>query len=549
MKATILYSMISAVVITIMASCAKEDVANSAFDTDPRAVKVTAGVGDIHSRANPVVGDATQFNAGDQVAISNGSQFRNYTLKDAAWFPTIASEYLKWETNRMTFNAYYPTTLGTSTTTFTVPIDQSTTEKIQGADWMTCAVEKSKGVVNLTFTRQMARVIIKIGSFGNQYAEDKQTVSNVIVNSITPFNQNGNGVDATFTALVKPTTDADANATFVTLTDGNGNQLTVKGTPAMAKGNSYTYTLRVGKDKVTIAEVTVSNWETGEIIGGESAVPTINNSANDTDKAANTLGTALEDKFGADYATKIKTIKVTGSINQADFTSLQAFEYIDLSEVDVVGEIDVDIESKVQQGNAIPMDAFNSTTTLKEINLPHAITTIGKGAFYQCETLTGTLTIPAGVTRICAYAFNACTGFTGILTIPAGVTAIGDYAFSSTNFTELAGFSEKLESIGKNVFNGCSEIKGTLIIPATVKEIANDAFNGLSEMDVIEVSWTNATDILEIHDTPESTFGARTFPYTFWKEGGTKSITVPKGTLELYQAKAGWSFYNLTEKI
>jgi hypothetical protein len=524
MRATVLYSMISVIIITIMASCDKEHVANTAFDTDPYAVKVTAGVGGMISRTNPVTGDVTQFNTGDQVAISNGSQFINYTFKDNAWFPTIASEYLKWETNLMTFNAYYPTSLGTSTTAFAVPTDQSTTEKIQGADWMTCAVEKPKGVVDLTFARQMARVIIKIGSFGDQYAEDKQTVSNVIVNSITPFNQNGNGVNATFTALVKPT-DADANATFVALTDGNGNPLTVKGIPVMAKGNSYTYTLRVGKDKVTIAEVTVSNWETGAIIGGESTVPTVNNSANDTDKAANTLGVALEGKFGADYATKIKTIKVTGTMNQADFTSLQTFEYIDLSEVDVVGEIDINhSEPKVQQGNAIPMNAFYNNTTLKEINLPHAITTIGTAAFSECKTLTGTLTIPAGV------------------------TVIGDYAFHATKFTGLAGFSEKLESIGKNVFNGCSQLKGTLIIPATVKEIVNDAFAGLSGMDVIEVSWTNDADILEIHDTPESTFGARTFPYTFWKEKDTKSITVPKGTLELYQAKTGWSFYNLTEK-
>ena len=57
----------------------------------------------------------------------------------------------------------------------------------------------------------------------------------------------------------------------------------------------------------------------------------------------------------------------------------------------------------------------------------YSVTSIGKGAFYNCTGLTS-VTIPTSVTSIGDAAFAYCTGLTSF-TIPNSVTSIGAYAF------------------------------------------------------------------------------------------------------------------------
>lgn len=260
-------------------SCQKEDMVMD-FANDPTAVKVEASVGgSLFTRSNPT-DDTKQnvFNADDQIALSNGGAFIKYAYNGTAWSAVTASEYLRWDADQMTFEAYYPTTAGTSMSTFTLPADQSTPAKIALADYMRVSTSITKeGVkpVSLELERQTARVIVKIGSFGDQYGTSEQTVSNVKILSgsteVLPYNQNGSGKDATFTALVMPT-NITVSGTLITLTDGQGNQLTVKAPSTMAAGNSYTYTLHVGKDAAVITSVTVEDWVGKEKITGDTEI-------------------------------------------------------------------------------------------------------------------------------------------------------------------------------------------------------------------------------------------------------------------------------------
>ena len=276
-----------------VSSC-QNDEQSIDFGNDPLAVKVEATVGEsIFSRSNPTgsVEDQKVFNSGDQIAISNDGAFVNYTFNGTSWGATTPSRYLKWEQNTMTFNAYYPTTSGTSVTAFTLPTDQSSATNIAGADYMTASSEIIKdGVspISLTFERKTARVIVNIKSFGDQYTDAQKTVSNVKIISgasaigsssvvaVTSFANGTGAINSTYTALVVPTS-AKSSESFITLTDGASNSLTVKGIPAHEAGKSYTYDLHVGKDAVSITNVTVADWETGEIIneGTEQIVPLI----------------------------------------------------------------------------------------------------------------------------------------------------------------------------------------------------------------------------------------------------------------------------------
>jgi hypothetical protein len=467
-----------------LTSCSKED-ANLAFNNDPNAVNITAGVGDMVSRSNPVGEKPTAFNTNDQVAVSNGTYYISYQFNGSTWSPTNPAEYLKWEKETMTFNAYHPLTANISD--FTVPTDQTTLEKIQAADWMTFTGEKTKadGAVNLTFERQMARVIVKIGSFGNQYVDEQRTVYFQHLNKVQPYNntEGNTGLDSERIALVKPTAQ-DVDAEFMHINVA-GNQLKVLGIPAMEAGKSYTYTLHVGKNKATISTVTVTDWNTGTIEGGEATTPIIKNEANATDKNVNTLNQTLEDTYGADYATRLTAIKVTGTINQADFETIKQFAYIDLSEVTVVGDIQITVDNAPFQkgGNAIPYQLFSTSKILKEIKLPNTITTIGEWAFANCSNLTGELSIPESVTTIMSNAFKDCSGLTGALTIPSKVAAIGNNAF-----TDCSGFSgtltipEGVETIPVGCFRGCLKLTGTLTIPTSVITIDRGAFEDCSRL-------------------------------------------------------------------
>lgn len=69
----------------------------------------------------------------------------------------------------------------------------------------------------------------------------------------------------------------------------------------------------------------------------------------------------------------------------------------------------------------------DSQSEIKAVVIGSGVTTIGKGAFYSCTSLTS-VTIPDGVTTIGNNAFSSCTSLTSI-TIPASVTTIGESAF------------------------------------------------------------------------------------------------------------------------
>ncbi len=282
-----------------LASCQKDET-TSGFNSDPDAVKITASVGNsIFGRSNPTgdVDAQKRFNNGDQIGVSADAQTAVvYTFDGSKWTPA-KDTYLRWESATMNFSAYYPVTTGTDAQNFTLPTEQDDPTKIAAADYMTAApVSKNKadGAVSLGLSRRTARIIVKIAGFNSQYTDEQKYVKamslcsfvdaykNGVVTTprnpvvIAPYCGNetqvtgGYGVGTTFTALLLPDA-AHYDTDFIVLQDGIGTVLTVKGIPAHEAGKSYTYNVRVGKDKVEITGVTVEDWQTGEpIADGET---------------------------------------------------------------------------------------------------------------------------------------------------------------------------------------------------------------------------------------------------------------------------------------
>jgi uncharacterized protein YjdB len=305
MKAKYLF-MAALALMGVLASCQSDD--DFTVTRPANAVGINVSVGSLQTtRSNAIATDDTQrqFNQGDQISVSTNDQeaviFQCTSTENQTWTETVAGKFLLWTQPMLTFSAYYPVTTGTSMTAFTMPTDQSSVDRIALADYMTrqqtCNNESGTDI-NLTLERKMARVIVRISGFGSQYDDDEKTVSNVSIYSqasgiadgnptgssteIQPYAQGDGGQGSTYTALVVPG-DGDSGARFIRLTDGEYNTLLVKGIPELNAGNSYTFNLVVGKNRIEVASVTVQDWTTGETLAGGQA----------TEGSAATLVTAI----------------------------------------------------------------------------------------------------------------------------------------------------------------------------------------------------------------------------------------------------------------
>ena len=236
-------------------------------------MRITAQVGkasaDGFTRSNPL-GDAdaqTKFNKNDEISVKADDQEAvTYQYDGSEWLPKESGKFLKWENKTMTFTAYYPATFNG---TITQPTEYTSLKSLAAADFMSFTGEQSNTNGNnltLTMKRQMARVVVEVVGFNDQY--DKKTpINSVTICGVTAYKHMDDGK---FYALIKPCEAQTANE-FLSLEVGESNaKETLTGIPALEAGKSYTYELTVGKNKISVSGITVKDWTTGDITGGKA---------------------------------------------------------------------------------------------------------------------------------------------------------------------------------------------------------------------------------------------------------------------------------------
>ena len=380
-------------VIAMLAACSTDD--EQSANTAANEVKIAATVGgsSIFTRSNPLGTKAEQesFNENDAISVTTEGKTVVYTKnKDGQW--ANANDYLVWTGNAQTFEACYPGNSTNSISTGYVAADQSTIEKIALSDYMTCTknIVKEKlptdRQLTLNFERQTARVIVKVNKFGNEFEGLNPTLSAVEVYSklkvpaedgdsyapIQTYKKEENGSNV-FYALVSPGAGNNAENFLkltVTYNDGEGNatqtkELYVKGIPALSKAMSYTYDVKIGKDKVTIGSVSVTDWGEGDAITGGDAVTT-------TENAVLIIKNAL--------AAGEKNIGIKDLPANADKSVFDAIREA------LKGANDGSIELTVYKVEALPSNAFSNCQALKSISLPD-IKSIEWYAFRECNSL------------------------------------------------------------------------------------------------------------------------------------------------------------------
>ena len=264
--------------ILALSGCSESEDLLSAFHSDPNAVRITAQVGkasaDGFTRSYPL-GDAEkqkEFKENDEISVqADGQDAVTYKLGGSEWQPQDG-KFLKWENETMNFTAYYPASYKGGT--ITQPAEYTSVESLAAADYMSFSgpqtnTKDNNNQLTLTMNRQMARVVVEITGFNDQYAGATiNSISSLSICGVKAYKHSDNK----FYALIKPCA-AQSSETFISLDVAEGESKTTEtltGIPALTAGNSYTYKLTVGKDKVSVSGITVKDWTTGDITGGKT---------------------------------------------------------------------------------------------------------------------------------------------------------------------------------------------------------------------------------------------------------------------------------------
>ena len=125
----------------------------------------------------------------------------------------------------------------------------------------------------------------------------------------------------------------------------------------------------------------------------------------------------------------------------------------------------------------------------KNTVIPNTVTTIGSGAFVDCDNLTS-IVIPMSVTAIDHDAF-CYSGLTGDLVIPNSVVSIGDHAFYGCyDLNGILTLGNSLTEIGGSAFAECYYLKTVISLASTPPTLQPEAL-GWEIMDQLVVSCGN----------------------------------------------------------
>lgn len=305
--------------------------------------------------------------------------------------------------------------------------------------------------------------------------------------------------DGDFRAVVVPQTVAASTPLFSITVDGVPYVFRKSEPFSYVSGKLHKFTIEVSKKSASGLEFkllgeSITAWETDNVSHDATAREYIIVDCPEPGTLKECITAA-----GKDY-TKVKNLKVTGTIDQRDFvmmrTDMTVLQSLNLREVEVA-------EYGNYAANEIPDGAFSEKSTLirfvfpedivrigisafsgtnlsGSLIIPNGVTEIGNYAFSSCP-LNGTLTLSRSLTKIGTGAFQKCSGLSGTLNLPASVEEIGSAAFfQCKGFTGSLQLPERLKALELNVFLGCSGFTGSLTIPHGITRIDISCFDGCS---------------------------------------------------------------------
>lgn len=461
----------------LLAGCATDSDNNNTWLSDPNAVHVSASVGSIFTRSNPAASDEAgqkSFNNGDVMGVSNNGKSLNYTFNGTDWQPGNGS-YLVWDKSDLTFQCWYPADGNNSFSKGYVQEDQSSAEAIAKSDYMTAAVTDLKEIpgdrqLKVAMERKTARLILNIQSFNDQFDASTTKVNHIRIASrastdasessivnIKPLQKGKGGINTTYTALVAP---GEVDGKLYFSTDESAETPLVVKTGTLVAGNSYTYNLIVGKNKIAINDITVKEWTMGEITGGKAEEAILPPYV--TFKAA---------KAQTFTMTAIGNYTISGleySVNGGDWTRVEKDKGVTFGGTNGILQLR---GTNNLSGTASPTSSKYSTITFTDKNVKVACT----GDIRTLLDWKNYENVETENARFC-YLFKSCKALTSAPKLPA--TKLANYCYNAMfyNCSSLEAAPElPAETLAKDCYNymfeGCKSLKVAPALPS--KTLAN----------------------------------------------------------------------------
>ena len=288
--------------LAMLAACSTEDE-QVRFAGDEVKVNATIGGESVFTRSNPIgsTEEQSEFQDFDQIGISvNGGAAHKYEMKNGVWGVAESEVPIKWESEATDFKAFYPYSYNNVNNSFDngqICTEQNIKEGLALSDYMIARTTyeniPENRQLDLDFKRQTARVVIDIenSTFMNEFDQPHVAEINIYsqlqlpatqgadVSAIKAYKVDDANPKSSWVALVAPNAE-DANKDFICISvqengTGTPKAYSIKGIPNLESGMSYTYKLKIGKDKAIIDNVTVTDWKEGTAIpGGEASLVT-----------------------------------------------------------------------------------------------------------------------------------------------------------------------------------------------------------------------------------------------------------------------------------
>ena len=508
-----------AAAILALTACSESEDLLSAFHSDPNAVRITAQVGKASAngftRSNPLgtAEEQAKFNENDEISVkADGQDAVTYKYDGKEWQPQ-GGKFLKWESNEMNFIAYYPASFNG---TINQPTEYNSLKSLADADFMSFSgpqtnTKDNNNQLTLTMKRKMARVVVEIDGFNDQYAD--ATVNSLSICGIKAYKH----TDNKFYALIKPC-EAQSSKTFLSLDVADGASKTttetLTGIPELTAGKSYTYQLTVGKDKVSVSGITVKDWTTGDITGGkteECPTPYITFKA----KAEQKFKMTITDNYtisGLQYSVnngkwenvvaneevpfggtngdlRLRGTNINGTASE--WSTYSTITFTDNVNVACTGDIrtllDWRIYNIVETNNARFCSLFKNCavlTSAPELPATKLVDNCYNRMFEGCTSLTAAPELPAKkLADYCyRYMFLGCTSLTAAPELPATTLPIECYHSMFSGCSSLTS-APKLpattlaDNCYQYMFNGCTSLTSAPELPAT--KLAFNCYYGM----------------------------------------------------------------------
>ena len=563
-----------AAAILALSACSESEDLLSAFHSDPNAVRITAQVGkasaDGFTRSNPLgtAEEQAKFNENDEISVqADGQDAVTYKYDGKEWQPQ-GNKFLKWESNEMNFTAYYPASFNG---TINQPTEYNKEADLAAADFMSFRGEQSNtdksNQLTLVMNRMMARVVVEIAGFNDQYTKNA-TVNSLSICGVKAYKHSDNK----FYALIDPNY-APSTAPFLSLEVADGESKTTETLTTIpttfVAGKSYTYKLTVGKNKISVSGISVADWNTGTITEGSKAeqiipyltftadeaqtfkmttsgnytISGLEYSVKDGEWASVVAGTEIT--FGGTHG----NLRLRGTNSKGTASAWYASSTITFTDLTVnvacTGDIRTLLDwrnySTVNTQNARFCYLFNGCTVLTsapELPAKELADNCYYSMFHGCTSLTSAPELKATTLAGSCYEsmFFGCTSLTSALELPATKLAYKCYYGMFESCTSLTSAPELKATTLENecyesMFKGCTKLSTvTMLAPGDkISEAAACCYDWLYNAGTDE---TVKSRTLKVMDADAYTALESNLP-EIWKKGATNTKVLNKDNTEI----------------